>query len=115
MPVTTQSATVVSHAIRERGTAAYSGGGPDMTALSPELVVAYLREPSWGARAISVHGSDGELLAGDDLPDERGGVVRARDDHHEIGVALGPHALPALAAHDAESALETLIRPGFPA
>ena len=113
MPVTTQSATVVSHAIRERGTAAYSGGAPDMTALSPELAVAYLRELSWGARAISVHGSDGELLAGDE-PDGAGNVVRARDDHHAIGVALGPQTLPALAAHDAALALEALIRPGFP-
>jgi hypothetical protein len=113
MPVTTQSATVVSHAIRERGTGAYSGGASDMTAISPELAVAYLRELSWGARAISVHGSDGELLAGDE-PDQGGDVVRAHDAHHEIAVALGPQALPALAAQDAEMALEALIRPGFP-
>ena len=114
MPVTTQSATVVSQAIRERGTAAYSGGAPDMTALSPELAVAYLRELTWGARAISVHGSDGDLLAGDEPTGDAGDVVRARESHHEIAVALGPHALPALAAHDAELAVEALVRPGFP-
>jgi hypothetical protein len=111
MPTITASATVVSQAIRDKGTGAYCGGGPDVTALTPELAVAYLRELTSAARAIAVRGPGGDLLAGDESP-AAPGVVSARLGGHEIAVDVGPAGMPALARHDAEQALRALLSAG---
>jgi len=92
--------------MRESDTAAYSGGAAGMTALSPHSAVAYLRELSCDVRAVAVLGPGEEVLAG--APPGGGDVVRARGSGHEIALGLGPHALAALASHDAERALEAL-------
>jgi len=80
-----------------------------MTALSPGQAIAYLRALSCDVRAVGVHAPDGALLAGEAVPS--GDVVRARVGVHEIVLALGPHALAALAAHDAQRAAAALGRP----
>ena len=84
-----------------------------MSALPPQLAVAYLRALSCDVRAVAVHGSGGAVLAQDGVL--AGDIVRARQADHEIAVAIGPHALPALVGHDAERTLELVLHPEHPA
>jgi len=79
-----------------------------MSALAPQLAVAYLRALSCDVRAVAIRGPGGARLAQDGILG--GDVVRARQAGHEIAVAIGPHALPALACHDAERALEAALQ-----
>ena len=79
-----------------------------MTALSPQLAAAYVRELTFPARAVAVRGPGGELLAGDESP-AVAGVVTARLGGHEIAVDLDPRGLPSLARHDAEAALHAVL------
>jgi hypothetical protein len=121
-----QTPTVVSHAMRERGTRVFSRSR--MTAggsLTPALALAYLRELSIDVRAAVVLDAAGQVLAGDAAlaPSARealgaggrivrcGGdlVVAARAaDGAAIAVAAGPRALPELLAHDVAAAARDL-------
>ncbi|HEY3019839.1 MAG TPA: hypothetical protein VGJ32_06580 [Solirubrobacteraceae bacterium] len=84
-----------------------------MSALPPPLAVSYLRALSCDVRAVELRDPAGAVLAEDGVL--AGDVVRARQDDHEIAVAIGPHALGALARHDAEQALEAVLHPPHPA
>jgi hypothetical protein len=75
--------------------------------MSASLAVDYLRALSVDVRGVAIRGG-GALLAGEEVA---GDVVRALDSGHEITVAVGPYALRALAAHDAATALELVVRP----
>jgi hypothetical protein len=77
-------------------------------ALSPQLAADYVRELTFGARAVAVRGPGGELLAGEQSP-AVAGVVTVRLGAHEIAVDVGPHGLERLARHDAEHALRALL------
>jgi hypothetical protein len=76
--------------------------------MSASLAVDYLRALSVDVRGVAVRGAGGALLAGEEVA---GDVVRALDSGHEITVAVGPYALRALAARDAQTALELVVRP----
>ena len=67
-----------------------------MTALSPDQAAAYVRALSCDVTSVDV-GSPGSAQPG-------GSVVRGRSGAVEVAVGLGPHALAALAHHDAERA-----------
>jgi hypothetical protein len=82
-----------------------------MTVFSPELAAAYVRELTWEARAVSVRGPGGALLAGDESG-AGGDVVRASLGVHEIAVAVGRGNLRALIEYDAEHALRAVLSPG---
>jgi hypothetical protein len=79
-----------------------------MSVPGSSLAIDYLRALSVDVRGVAVRGGGGVLLAGEEVAGE---VVRALDSGHEVTVAVGPYALPALAAHDAERALELVVRP----
>jgi hypothetical protein len=82
-----------------------------VTALTPELAVAYLRELTSAAGAVAVRGPGGDLLAGTESP-AAPGAVTARFGGYEIAVDVGPTGMPALARHDAEQALRALLSAG---
>jgi hypothetical protein len=82
-----------------------------VSALTPELAVAYVRELTAGSLAVSVRDAGGAALAGDDARDA-GELVLVRGGDYEIAVSIGPRALPALARHDADGALAALVSAG---
>ena len=71
-----------------------------MTALTPELIAAYVRALSCDVTSVGV-GAPG-------APAPAGRVVRARSGDVEVVIGLGPHALAPLAAHDAGLAARAL-------
>jgi hypothetical protein len=72
-----------------------------MSALTPDLAVAYLRELQPDLRAVAI-GAPGEALAGES------GVIRGRSGNREIAAVPGVRVLPGLLAHDASRVAEVL-------
>jgi hypothetical protein len=78
--------------------------------LTPELVLAYVRELSCDVVAAALRAPDGTPMAGD--PVGEGEAVRVRAAAGELVLGLGPCALPSLVRHDGAAALAALSRPG---
>ncbi len=123
-----QTATVTSHAIRERGTGVFSRA-PMTAALTPDLALTYLGELSTDIRAAVVLDNAGNRVAGEAVLAEearallsggdplaessspRGRVFAARGQAHSVAVLTGRFALAALVRHDLGRVLEDLAPP----
>ena len=126
--MTRQMATVVSQAIRDRGTAGYPRALPMTDALTPAQALEYLRTLSADIQDAAVLAPDGELLAGtaglaesarallaaapeaDDIEvsTAEASVFAARSDAHAVVLVCGHFALPALVRFDLRMVLGDL-------
>jgi hypothetical protein len=126
--VTRQMATVVSQAIRDRGTGGYPRALPMTDALTPAQALEYLRTLSADILQAAVLGADGALLAGppelaeparallaaapeaDDIEvsTAQASVFAARSDAHAVVLVCGRFALPALVRFDLRMVLGDL-------
>jgi len=78
--------------------------------LDPALALAYLRLLSTDIRDAAIATADGEPLAGNPalLSDGADELRRDADDHHQIVVRVGPHALDGVLDFDLRSVLGDL-------